>query len=79
MKSADTALLMRAIIMVKIRLIVKRAAARSANARTFALYFRLAFILSKSRAIMVNGFRIAHMNPVLSGIAYNTKNPVGGR
>jgi chemotaxis protein CheZ len=67
MKSANTAPRMRAIIMVKIRLIVKRAAAQRANTRAFALYFRLAFILSKQRAVMVNGYCIAHMNPVLSG------------
>lgn len=73
MKSAYTALRMRAIIMVKIRLIVKRTATQSVG----PLYFQLAFILSKQRAIMVNGFCIAHMNPVLSGIAYNKQNPVG--
>jgi hypothetical protein len=66
MKSATRTLRLRAIILVKIPLIGKSAAARAQNARCFALYFRLAFILSKQRAIMVNGFHIAHMNPVLS-------------
>lgn len=68
---------MRAIIMVKIRPIIKRAAARGANTHALTLYFRLAFILSKQRAILVNGFRITYMNPVLSGLAYKKENPVG--
>jgi hypothetical protein len=59
-----------------------------ANACDFVLYFRLAFIFSKLRAIMVNGFArarvnhvlAAHMNPVLSRYLYKRPQiiPCGG-
>ena len=79
----NAALRMRAIIMVKIRLIVKRAAAQPRKHARLRGYFRLSFILSKCRAVMVNAFaiaRITHMNPVLSGFRLQTtRNPCWGR
>jgi chemotaxis protein CheZ len=71
----NAALRMRAIIMVKIRLNVKRAAAQLRKHACFRGYFRLAFIFSKCRAVMVNALAIARitpMNPVLSGFRLQT-------
>src|SRR5690348_5762502 len=44
----------------------KNARAHSAKTRGLALYFRLAFILSKQRAVMVNALHRMPMNPALS-------------
>jgi hypothetical protein len=60
--------------------LVKARRAQRAKMRAFARYFRLAFILSKQRAIMVNGFRFVRMNRVLSGIPLQPRdNFVQGR
>jgi hypothetical protein len=64
------------IILVKFPLIGKSAAAPRANMRAFALYFRLAFILSKQRAIMVNAFTLSRARPMnfaLSGLRLQQK------